>query len=131
MPLSSGTVSPASLPSGTAASAASSCVALGVTHRMSTGSSSISARVIRLVKAVIRLLVLAATVYVGLGFVLFLARNRIIFPIHGGPAGEPAQFGISDGQAIAIATADGAHLAGWFLPASPAPAGGGRAPALV
>jgi len=83
------------------------------------------------VKRVIRLLVLAATVYVGLGLVLFLARNRIIFPIHGGPAGEPARFGISDGQAITIATADGAHLAGWFLPASPAPAGGGRAPALV
>ena len=79
----------------------------------------------------LRLLVLLAAVYVGLGLVLFLAKNRVIFPIRGGPAGEPARFGIRDGQAVVIETGDGVRLAGWFLPAAPAPPAGGRAPVLV
>ena len=84
-------------------------------------------------KRVLRLLVLVAAVYVGLGLVLFLAKNRVIFPIRGGPAGVPAQFGIRDGQAVMIETGDGARLAGWFLPAVPPPSAppGGRSPVLV
>jgi fermentation-respiration switch protein FrsA (DUF1100 family) len=78
---------------------------------------------------VIRILILLACVYVGLGFVLFFARNRIIFPARGGEAGEPARFGIKDGQAVTIETGDGNHLAGWFLPAVPPAVF--RAPVLV
>jgi len=47
---------------------------------------------------------------------LLLSRNRIVFPQRGGPAGGPQRFGFAGGESVAIATADGARLAGWLLP---------------
>lgn len=79
-------------------------------------------------KRVLRLLTLLAAVYLGLGLVLFLARNRVIFPIRGGPAGDPVRFGIRDGTAVTIEAGGGARLSGWLLPAVPAAA---RSPVLV
>jgi hypothetical protein len=73
-------------------------------------------------------LVTLAALYAGLCVLLYLARNRLVFPITGGLAGEPARFGFPEGIAVTLATGDGAVLAGWLLPAS---AVSGPAPLLV
>ncbi len=57
-----------------------------------------------------------AGAYLAACVVLFLARNRIVFPMRGGPAGPPQRFGLPGAENVAITTADGARLAGWFLP---------------
>jgi fermentation-respiration switch protein FrsA (DUF1100 family) len=71
-----------------------------------------------------RIVGLVAAAYVALCVVVVLARNRVVFPIRGGPAGDPQRFGLTKGESVAIPTADGAQLAGWFLPpaeTTPAP----------
>ena len=66
---------------------------------------------------------LLAAAYVAISAIVFLARNRIVFPVRGGPAGAPQRFGFAKGESVAIRTADGARLAGWFLPPTePVPA---------
>ena len=70
-----------------------------------------------------RILAVAAVTYGACCLALFLSRNRLVFPIRGGTRGDPAQFGIRDGQAVAIPVSDGVTIAGWFLPAVPAPSG--------
>ncbi len=59
---------------------------------------------------------LLAAAYVALCVAAVLARNRLVFPVRGGPAGDPRQYGIKDGTAVTIATTDGARLGAWFLP---------------
>lgn len=78
------------------------------------------------VRRVLRLLIVVAAAYGSAGLAMYLGRNRIVFPIRGGPGGEPARFGIPDGELVAIATDDGERLTGWLLPptgARPARAG--------
>lgn len=83
----------------------------------------------------LRLLIIIATIYAAACVLLYLARNRIVFPIRGGAAGEPARFGIRDGESVTIPTDDGERLGGWLLPAAPphAPRAphAGRVPVLV
>jgi fermentation-respiration switch protein FrsA (DUF1100 family) len=70
-----------------------------------------------------RIALLLALGYAALCLIVALSRNRIVFPIRGGPAGDPRRFGIGDGELVTILTADGARLGGWFLPpAEPTPA---------
>jgi hypothetical protein len=59
---------------------------------------------------------LLAAAYVAACAILFLARNRIVFPLRGGPAGSPQRYGFPSGESVAIPTADGARLKGWLLP---------------
>ena len=59
---------------------------------------------------------LLAAAYLAACAILFLARNRIVFPMRGGPAGGPQRFGFPNGENVAIAVADGARLTGWLLP---------------
>lgn len=59
---------------------------------------------------------IAALAYAALCLVVYLARNRVVFPIRGGAAGDPRTYRLSDGESVAIHTADGQLLAGWFLP---------------
>jgi fermentation-respiration switch protein FrsA (DUF1100 family) len=59
---------------------------------------------------------LVAVLYAAACVVLYLARNRIVFPIRGGPAGSPQRFGFAKGESVVIPTADGARLTGWLLP---------------
>lgn len=68
---------------------------------------------------VIRLLVIAAGLYVALCLIVFLARHRLVFPLRGGAAGEPASFGIRDGLSVVIPVSGGDTLAAWWLPAVP------------
>lgn len=66
---------------------------------------------------------IAALAYAALCLVVYLARNRMVFPIRGGPAGDPQRFGLTKGESVTLPTADGAQLAGWFVPpAEPTPA---------
>jgi len=59
---------------------------------------------------------LLAVAYVAACAILFLARNRIVFPMRGGLAGSPQRYGLPHGENVTIATADGARLSGWLLP---------------
>lgn len=74
-------------------------------------------------RRLVRLVFVLAALYTSLCVMLYLARNRIIFPISGGLHGEPARFGFAGGRVVTIPTADGARLAGWYVPsAGPSPA---------
>lgn len=64
----------------------------------------------------LRLLLLPAALYAAACILLFLLRDRMIFPVRGEPTGTPAEFGIPDGQAVTIETPDGERLAAWYLP---------------
>ena len=57
-----------------------------------------------------------AVAYVAACALLFLSRNRIVFPLRGGPAGPPERFGCPTGESVTIRTDDGARLTGWLLP---------------
>jgi uncharacterized protein len=48
--------------------------------------------------------------------ILFLSRNRVVFPLRGGLAGGPQRFGFAKGESVTIQTDDGARLTGWLLP---------------
>jgi uncharacterized protein len=75
----------------------------------------------------VRILPVLALLYGALCVVVFLARDRLVFPIRGGPAGDPARFGLADGLAVMMPTGDGAQLGAWLLPGPP----GARAPVVV
>ena len=61
--------------------------------------------------------------YAAMCLILALSRNRLVFPVRGGPTGDPRRFRFEDGELVTILTRDGARLAGWFLPpAQPTPA---------
>lgn len=82
----------------------------------------------------LRLAVLAAGAYVAICFLLVLSRNRLIFPSPKSVTPEPRLAGIADGEKVAIATADGERLVGWFLPprrGGTDATGSGRDPALL
>ena len=65
---------------------------------------------------------LLAAAYVAACVLLYLSRDRIVFPMRGGPSGGPQRFGIANGESFAITTADGARLTGWLLwPPEPTP----------
>lgn len=66
----------------------------------------------------LRLAVLAAGAYAAICFLLVLSRNRLIFPAPKSVTPEPRLAGIADGEKVAVATADGERLVGWYLPAS-------------
>ena len=76
-----------------------------------------------------RLLLLVPLVYVGLGVVLVLSRNRIIFPVRDKTSGRPDQFHVGNAIEVNIPTGDGAVLAGWLL--QPVPPRDGPTPVLV
>ena len=76
---------------------------------------------------VLQLLLVVACAYAALCLVVFLARDRLVFPIRGGSAGEPARFGLADGALVTIPTGDGATLGAWLLPGS----SGGRSAVVV
>ncbi len=61
-------------------------------------------------------LLLLALAYLAACVVLYLARERVVFPMRGGPAGAPQRFGFPSGESVTIATADGARIKGWLLP---------------
>jgi hypothetical protein len=64
----------------------------------------------------VRLLLLLALLYGAACLLLWLLRDRLIFPVRGEPTGAPADYGILDGQAVTIPTPDGERLAAWYLP---------------
>ena len=59
---------------------------------------------------------LVAVAYVAACVLLYLSRNRVVFPMRGGPAGHPQRYGFPNGESVTITTADGARLTGWLLP---------------
>jgi fermentation-respiration switch protein FrsA (DUF1100 family) len=59
---------------------------------------------------------LLAVAYLAICVIVLLARNRLVFPIRGGPAGGPQLYHFPDGESVTITTADGERLGGWFLP---------------
>ena len=63
-----------------------------------------------------RIVGLAAAAYVAACVLLYLLRNRLVFPLRGGPAGSPQRFGFPNGESVTIPTADRARLTGWLLP---------------
>lgn len=64
----------------------------------------------------LRLLVMAAAVYVALGVLLFFARDFLVFPGRHDATPEPRRVGIADGEKVTVTTADGERLVGWYLP---------------
>ncbi len=59
---------------------------------------------------------LLAAAYVAICVIAYFARNRLVFPIRGGEAGDPRSYRFPDGERVTIETADGERLSGWFLP---------------
>lgn len=64
----------------------------------------------------LRLLLIVAVLYGAACLLLWLLRDRVIFPVRGNPTVEPAVFGLADGRAVTIPTPDGELLAGWYFP---------------
>ncbi len=77
----------------------------------------------------LRLVVMAAAVYVALGVLLFFARDFLVFPGRHDATPEPRRVGIADGEKVTVTTADGERLVGWYLP--PRDTVGGRAGAVL
>lgn len=73
----------------------------------------------------VRVLLVLAVLYGGACLLLWLLRDRMIFPVRGEPTGAPADYGMFDGRAVTIPTPDGERLAAWYLPprGTAAPAG--------
>jgi uncharacterized protein len=63
-----------------------------------------------------RLLLLLVALYAAACLLLFLLRDRVIFPVRGQPTGTPVEHGMPDGQKVTIVTRDGQRLAAWYLP---------------
>lgn len=83
------------------------------------------------IASVFRILGALAAVYVVLSVLAWKYQERLAFP---GPRNQlppPQDFGIRDGEVIAVTTSDGLTLKGWYLPPNPAPAKGQRAPGLI
>lgn len=76
-----------------------------------------------------RLLAIALGTYLAFGFLLVLARHRLIFPASRDRVPEPSRYGMSDGERVTVPMDDGTPLVGWYLP--PRDSTGGRAPALL
>jgi fermentation-respiration switch protein FrsA (DUF1100 family) len=72
----------------------------------------------------VRILLGVAIGYALLCALMYLARDRLVFPIRGGTTGVPARYGMPDGERVTITTPDGERLAAWYLP----PCGGGGSP---
>ncbi|MBE0591942.1 MAG: alpha/beta hydrolase [Gemmatimonadales bacterium] len=75
-----------------------------------------------------------ALLIVAYAVVIFLAwrfQDRVAFPGRGGRLPFPSEFGITDGQVVSVETSDHVTLRGWYLPPSPAPPAGERAPGLI
>jgi fermentation-respiration switch protein FrsA (DUF1100 family) len=77
----------------------------------------------------VRLLGLAVAAYLAFGFLLVLARNRLIFPASRDRVPEPSRYGMPDGERVTVPMDDGTPLVGWYLP--PREPTGARAPALL
>ncbi len=80
-----------------------------------------------MIASLVRIAALLLVGYAALLLVVFLMRERLTFPIRGGGLGEPARFGMPDGERVVIPTSGGATLSAWWLPpaagvARPAPA---------
>ena len=58
---------------------------------------------------------LIAAAYAVVCLVVYLARNRLVFPIRGGETGEPRRYRLEGGETIEVRTADGERLRGWLL----------------
>ena len=58
-------------------------------------------------------------------------QDRVAFPGRGGRLPSPTEFGITDGQVVSVVTSDQVTLRGWYLPPSPPPSAGERAPGLI
>jgi hypothetical protein len=63
-----------------------------------------------------RVLLLIAVVYGAACLLLWVLRDRMIFPVRGTRTAEPAVFGMPDGRAVTIPTPDGEQLAAWYFP---------------
>ncbi|MDH4046093.1 MAG: alpha/beta hydrolase [Gemmatimonadota bacterium] len=77
------------------------------------------------VLSVARLLLLLVVLYGAGCLLVWLLRDRMVFPVRGDPTGAPADHGLA-GRAVTIETPDGERLAAWYLPppavSTPAPA---------
>jgi len=78
--------------------------------------------------ALLRAVAFVAALYVVLAAVLWLSQSRMIFFAPRGAVPEPRAFGLT-GQRVAVETADGLTIYGWYLPAEQGP--GQMAPALI
>jgi fermentation-respiration switch protein FrsA (DUF1100 family) len=81
------------------------------------------------VQSVARVAAVLAAAYVAICVLLFLARDKLIFPAARGATPEPSRLGLGDGEKVTLATDDGEQLVGWYLP--PADTAPRPAPALL
>lgn len=58
-------------------------------------------------------------------------QERLAFPGPNTPVPDPARYGAPDGEIVTVTTSDSVTLKGWYLPPSPAPPAGERAPGLI
>ena len=88
-------------------------------------------RRVRWGRLAVRALVLLILAYAAVIVLAWRFQDRLAFPGRGGRLPTPAEFGITDGQAVSVETSDHVTLRGWYLPPSPPPPGGGSAPGLI
>jgi fermentation-respiration switch protein FrsA (DUF1100 family) len=79
----------------------------------------------------LKVLVLFAIGYVALVVLAWRFQERVAFPAPRGPLPEPSDRDLPDGQRVAVTTADGVQLYGWFLPPAPAPTESRGAPGVL
>ena len=86
-------------------------------------------------RRIVKILLIASAVtvaaYAGVVVAAWIFQDRVAFPGRGGRLPTPQEFGIADGSVVSVVTTDGVTLRGWYLPPSPAPAAGERAPGLI
>ncbi|MSR05730.1 MAG: alpha/beta fold hydrolase [Gemmatimonadetes bacterium] len=83
------------------------------------------------VASVFRVFGALGVLYVVVSLLAWKYQERLAFPGPRNRLPSPADFGIRDGEMITVTTGDGVRLRGWYLPPSPAPAKGKRAPGLI
>lgn len=85
----------------------------------------------RVLALTLRGIALLAVAYAVVIFLAWRFQERVAFPGRGGRLPAPAEFGVTDGRIVSVETSDGVTLRGWYLPPSPAPPPGERAPGLI
>ncbi len=84
----------------------------------------------RVLPSILRILAGLAIAYLVVLVLAWRFQNRLALPGSRARLIAPAQAGMPDGEIVNVITTDSVRLRGWYLPASPAPAGG-RAAALI
>jgi dipeptidyl aminopeptidase/acylaminoacyl peptidase len=83
-----------------------------------------------MLESALRIAAGVGVVYLALAALAWRYQEKLAFPGPRNRLADPARWGLADGRRVAVITADGLTLHGWYLPPAPGPSSGGS-PGLI